>query len=287
MSMTPFDKMCALLEKQNGVYAAAEYTREGVKERTFLPSAGAHNCYSIAKSVTSCALGMLEDEGRLRDTDTLFTYLTADHDEKWDSVTLRDICLHKTGTPPDANIDIDVQDFWTDGTTDFLRYVLSKPLVYEPGKGPFVYSDMNYYILSRVVEQVTGMTTAAFLQQRLFNPLHFRGNAWGTCPQGHTLGGTGIFLRTRDLAAYGYMLACGGVYNGQRLLSQSWITKAKGMPGTYGYGFFNTPDDSYFVAGGMYGQTLYIFPSTQTAVALHGHGVVCDDIDALIVPLYL
>ena len=61
----------------------------------------------------------------------------------------------------------------------FLRYVLSKPLVYEPGKGPFVYSDMNYYILSRVVEQVTGMTTAAFLQQRLFNPLHFRGNAWG------------------------------------------------------------------------------------------------------------
>ena len=40
MSMTPFDKMCALLEKQNGVYAAAEYTREGVKERTFLPSAG-------------------------------------------------------------------------------------------------------------------------------------------------------------------------------------------------------------------------------------------------------
>lgn len=285
--MSPFDKMCTLLEKQNGVYAAAEYTREGVKEQTFLPSAGAHNCYSIAKSVTSCALGILEDEGRLRDTDTLFTYLTADHDEKWDSVTLRDICLHKTGTPPEANIDIDVQDFWTDGTTDFLRYVLSKPLVYEPGKGPFVYSDMNYYLLSRVVEQVTGMTTAAFLQQRLFNPLHFRGHAWGTCPQGHTLGGTGIFLRTRDLAAYGYMLACGGVYNGQRLLSQSWITKAKGMPGTYGYGFFNTPDDSYFVAGGMYGQTLYIFPSTQTAVALQGHGVVCDDIDAQIVPLYL
>ena len=285
--MSPFDKMCTLLEKQNGVYAAAEYTREGVKEQTFLPSAGAHNCYSIAKSVTSCALGILEDEGRLRDTDTLFTYLTADHDEKWDSVTLRDICLHKTGTPPEANIDIDVQDFWTDGTTDFLRYVLSKPLVYEPGKGPFVYSDMNYYLLSRVVEQVTGMTTAAFLQQRLFNPLHFRGHAWGTCPQGHTLGGTGIFLRTRDLAAYGYMLACGGVYNGQRLLSQSWITKAKGMPGTYGYGFFNTPDDSYFVAGGMYGQTLYIFPSTQTAVALQGHGVVCDEIDAQIVPLYL
>ena len=75
------------------------------------------------------------------------------------------------------------------------------------------------------------------------------------------------------------MLACGGVYNGQRLLSQSGITKAKGIPGTYGYGFFNTLDDSYFVAGGMYGQTLYIFP----VVVLHGHGVACDGI----VPLYL
>ncbi len=285
--MLAFEKLCTLLAKQNGVYAAAEFTDHGVREETFLPSAGAHNCYSIAKSFTSCALGILEGEGKLRDTDRLFFYLEAPHDEKWDEVTLRDVCLHKTGTPAEANIDIDVEDFWAEGKTDFLQYVLSQPLLYEPGEGPFVYSDMNYYLLSRVVEQVTGRTTAAFLQEKLFNPLHFRGNAWGTCPQGHTLGGTGLFLRARDLAAYGYMLACGGVYESRRLLPQEWIEKAKGAPGTYGYGFFNTPDNSYFVAGGMYGQTLYVFPSTHSAVAIQGHGVQTEEVDHTIVPLYL
>ena len=91
-----------------------------------------------------------------------------------------------------------------------------------------MYSDMNYYLLSRVVEQVTGRTTAAFLQEKLFNPLHFRGNAWGTCPQGHTLGGTGLFLRARDLAAYGYMLACGGVYESRRFCLRSGSKRQKG-----------------------------------------------------------
>ncbi len=203
--MTAFEKLVNLIGScTDGAYMAAEMTDGGYTEHQFRPGAGAHNVYSLSKSVTGCAVGILEAEGRLRDTDTVFTYLSAyfpaGYDERWQQVTLKDVMLHRTGVDSGANIDIDVMDFWADGRTDFLKHVLSQPIVSEPGKGPFVYCDTNYYLIGRVVEEVTGMTCGAFLQKRLFDPLKWRGNAWGTCPDNHTLCGTGLFATSARTA---------------------------------------------------------------------------------------
>ena len=290
--MTAFEKLVNLIGScTDGAYMAAEMTDGGYTEHQFRPGAGAHNVYSLSKSVTGCAVGILEAEGRLRDTDTVFTYLSAyfpaGYDERWQQVTLKDVMLHRTGVDSGANIDIDVMDFWADGRTDFLKHVLSQPIVSEPGKGPFVYCDTNYYLIGRVVEEVTGMNCGAFLQKRLFDPLKWRGNAWGTCPDNHTLCGTGLFATARDLCAYGYMLACGGNYGGKQLLTPEWIRKARGEKGAYGYGFTNSGDGRWFFTGGMYGQGLYIFPERRTSICVLGHDMPIEGINKKIVPLYL
>ena len=290
--MTHFDELVRFIRANtDGAYMAAEMTDGGYTEHQFRPGAGAHNVYSISKSVTGCAVGILEAEGRLRDTDTVYSYLAplfpAGYDERWKLVTLRDVMLHRTGVDSSANIDIDVMDFWADGHSDFLTHVLSRPIVFTPGKGPFVYCDTNYYLIGRVVEVVTGMTCGAFLQTRLFDPLKWRGNAWGTCPQNHTLCGTGLFATARDLCAYGYMLACGGTYEGNRLLTLEWIAKARGENGAYGYGFTNSGDGRWFFTGGMYGQGVYIFPERRTSFCVLGHDMPIDGINKEIVPLYL
>lgn len=290
--MTNFEQLVKLIDEvaPDRGYMAAEMTEGGYVEHQFRRGAGAHNTYSISKSVTGCAIGILEAEGKLRDTDTVYSHIgdlfPAGYDPKWETVTIADVMHHKTGVPDDANIDIDTMDFWADGRTDFLAYILGKPIIHKPGEGPFIYCDTNYYIISRIVERVTGMTCAAFLQERMFNPLQWRGNAWGTCPQNHTLGGTGLFATARDLAAYGLMLACGGEFMGKRILTPEWIKKAQGDFDGYGYGFSNAPDGRWFATYGMYGQGVYIIPEARTAIVAIGHDMPTDAIRENIVPLY-
>lgn len=288
----PFEELVILLAKNApGAYMAAEMTGNSFREQMFRPGQGAHNIYSISKSVTGCAVGMLYDEKKISDEDKVYDLIGGlfpeGFDERWKEVRLKDVMTHHTGVPYDANIDVDVMDFRKDGNEDFLKFFLSKKIVFDPGWGPFVYCDTNYYLIARIVEKITGKTCAEFLQERLFNPLGWIGNAWGTCPLNHTLGGTGLFVRAKDLCAYGYMLACGGVFNGKRLLSEDWINKARGNKGGYGYGFNNSGDGRWFMAGGMLGQGVYVFPETKKAFCVLGHDVPLELINKEIVPLYL
>ena len=289
--MTNFEALCELLKDHPGRYAVAEMTDNGEQERMLRPGAGPYNCYSISKCVTGCALGILEAEGKVSYSDRVSKYLGSyfpeNCDPRWQEVTLSDVALHRTGVPDYANIDIDTMDFWADGRTDFLGHILGCPIVHDPGKGPFVYCDTNYYLLARVVEEITGMTCAEFLQIRMFNPLEWRGNAWGTCPANHTLGGTGLFARVRDFAAYGYMLACGGEYKGKRILTQDYIDRARGELNAYGYGFSNSDDGRWFATYGMYGQGVYIIPEARAAFVAMGHDMPTELIRQEIVPLYL
>ena len=291
-NMTNFEQLVSLLEKTApGAYMAAEMTENGYIEHQFRLGAGAHNTYSLSKSVTSCAVGILENEGLLKDTDLVIDHIPKlfpkEYDKNWDKVRLCDVMHHRTGYGEEANIDIDVMDFWAAGQTDFLSYLLKLPLIYEHGNGPFVYCDTNYYLIGRVVEKITGMTLGAFLQERLFNVLRWRGNAWGVCPQNHTLGGTGLFATARDLCAYGLMLSCGGVFEGNQILTPEWILKARGGPGQYGYGFTNSGDGRWFYTGGAYGQGLFIFPESRIVFCVLGHDMPIGEINQKIVPLYL
>ena len=64
--MTNFEELTALLEKNApGAYMAAEMAENSYQEKYFRLGAGAHNTYSLSKSVTSCAVGILEREGKL------------------------------------------------------------------------------------------------------------------------------------------------------------------------------------------------------------------------------
>jgi len=160
------------------------------------------------------------------------------------------------------------------GTNDVKEFFGMPPYIIARGAG-------------RIIEKITGMTAGAFLHERMFNPMQFRGHAWGVCPKGHTIGGSGLFLRTKDLARYCYMLACGGEFEGRQILTPKWIEKARGEKGGYGYGFHNSGDGRWFATYGMYAQCGFVFPSTRSALAIHGHDVIRDEIESKIIPQYL
>ena len=103
--------------------------------------------------------------------------------------------------------------------------ILSLIHIYRPGE-KMVYSDSNYYLASRIVAAVSGKKLQDFLLENLFNPLCFQGTGWATCPRGHAMGATGLFIRTEEMLRFGALYLNGGMWEGRRLLSEDWVAKA-------------------------------------------------------------
>ncbi len=262
----------ALIEKENmNVFDFAVDDGENVHRIKFREANPCNNSYSVAKAFTMVAVGMLVDEGKLSVSDKITDILaeefseTPDREEKWSEVTLDNVLSHKIGLSK-GFLDIDTEDASAYGTDDYLQYAFMHKIDEPPGERR-VYSDAAYYIASRVVEKVSGEKLSDFLWKRLFYPLGFREVSWSTCPKGHSMGATGLYIRTVDMLKLARTLLDGGVWKGARIVSAEWIKHAEAN----GYDLYPVADKNAFTKGGMKGQRMYYSYGDGIAVAWHGY----------------
>jgi hypothetical protein len=74
---------------------------------------------------------------------------------------------------------------------DWVRGFLNYPISYQPGT-KFLYNTLATYMLSAIIQKVTGMTTLDYLKPRLLAPLHISGIDWEEDQKGVNVGGWGI-----------------------------------------------------------------------------------------------
>jgi hypothetical protein len=110
-------------------------------------------------------------------------------------------------------------------TGDWITTFLEAKPVHAPGT-VFKYNNMATFMLSAIVQQVTGETVFNYLMPRIFIPLGIRGIDWDLNPQGINLGMIGLRLRTEDLAKFGVLFMNEGVWNKQQLIPKEWIKEA-------------------------------------------------------------
>ncbi len=233
----------------------------------------AHDSYSVAKSVSSMAAGILCDRGLLSMEDTLGQhlggYLIPGTDPKWGELTVHQLLRHRTGAEYGVDFDMTNAHLWSD--PEWLHTLFSAPIVHEP-EAEFIYSDGNYYILGRIVEKLCGMDMEALLQREVFVPLGFHVNAWSRDVAGHTVGGTGLYIRTEDLVKIGWLWQARGMWGERRIFSESWaktfLDYNTAVAGSYGYGIGELAPGIHG-AGGMYGQGVCFDERTHRAVAFH------------------
>ncbi|UKI12316.1 MAG: hypothetical protein L6V84_06160 [Oscillospiraceae bacterium] len=60
------------------------------------------------------------------------------------------------------------------------------------------------------------------LLREVFVPLGFHANAWSRDVNGHTVGGTGLYLRTEDMAKIGWLYLNRGAWGDRRIFSEAW-----------------------------------------------------------------
>ncbi len=180
-----------------------------------------HIMFSASKTFTATAFGLAVSENRLKVTDkiiTFFPYSLPDTiSEYMKGMTVKDLLTMSAGQDPEPSA-------WS-AKGDWITLFLSTTPKYKPGT-VFKYNNMATFMLSAIVQQVTGETVFNYLLPRIFKPLGIRGIDWDLNPQGINMGMIGLRLRTEDLAKFGQLLLNGGIWNGKQLIPKEWIKEA-------------------------------------------------------------
>ncbi|MGN1346279.1 MAG: serine hydrolase domain-containing protein [Eubacteriales bacterium] len=280
MNFDLLERLAAVVEEKHlPVSCAAMYAGGTIRMRTIRPGDDCKDLYSVSKNFTSTAVGMCIDDGLLSLDDTVYDLFRKERpgmNPLWREVTVERVLSQTVGIDG-MFLDIDTEDVFSYPKTDWLDLVLEHPFVSVPGER-FAYSDSNFYLASRMVARVTGQPMQHLLAKRLFEPLHMQGWAWATCPAGHAMGGTGLFLRVADMAKLGAVYLEGGELFGVRVVSEEFVRRAtqvishpKAATG-YGLSFWIPLDGGGSYHGsGMFGQAIHVLPSRGCVVAWQAH----------------
>jgi CubicO group peptidase (beta-lactamase class C family) len=238
-----------------------------------------HMLFSLSKSFTSIAIGQLQAEGRVNIHDKLATYfpdeLPADATENQKNLRLRDLLMMSTGQHKEDVDKINIMAPDGSGTRQFL----AAPVKQKPGT-LFYYNTPATFMLSATLQKITGQTLRDYLVPRLFEPLGIPTPEWDSTPQGYSFGGSGLHLRTEDIAKFGQLLLQRGEWNGKRLVPAEWVNLATSRQVSngsnpesdwdQGYGFqFWRCIPGFYRADGAFGQYVIVIPEHDTVIAIN------------------
>jgi CubicO group peptidase (beta-lactamase class C family) len=232
--------------------------------------------YSLSKSFCSTAVGFAIQEGLLKLDDLVLSffpeYAPKVKDENCKIVKVQDLLTMRSGHEVDPTMPM-VR------TPDWVEYFLTIPYKYKPGTH-FVYNSGATYMLSAIVQKLTGLTVLEYLKPRLFAALGFGECAWDASPQGISTGGWGFMVALEDIAKLGLFYLNKGKWEGRQLLSSAWVEDASSAhadnsitPGAsadwvkgYGYQFWRGQHG--FRGDGAFGQYCLVLPEFDAVLAL-------------------
>lgn len=236
-----------------------------------------HMLFSLSKSFTSTAVGLAVADGKLTVEAPVVSffpeYLPAKVDDHLAAMRVKHLLSMSTGHDKD-----------TTGPTrqaadgNWVKSFLALPVEHEPGS-KFVYNSAATYMLSAIVQKLTGSKVVEYLRPRLFEPLGIQGQTWETCPRGINTGGWGLNVKTEDIARFGQLYLQKGEWEGRQVVPQAWVAEATSKhisngdnPNSdwaqgYGYQFWRCRHGA-FRGDGAFGQYCVVLPEQEAVLAI-------------------
>lgn len=252
-----------------------------------------HSLQSVTKSVTSVALGIAIDEGKLGDVKThpmeLFTGYTQDFtDPRRKAITLEDLLTMRSGidwneagsyeSDENSCIVMERSNAW-------VQYVLSRPMREDPGT-KWDYNSGVSVLLGKLVSISTGLRVDKWTEEKLFKPLGIKNYFWKPTPDNEIDTEGGLYLSAQDLARIGYLFLHNGKWGDQQIVSEQWVKQSitpvvadinpaneKSNSG-YGYQWWVPSVEPFIYAcNGYGGQFLMVAPEYDLVVVFNGWNI--------------
>jgi CubicO group peptidase (beta-lactamase class C family) len=277
-----------------------------------------HLLNSVTKSVGSALIGIAHRQGKIQLDQDLNYFYNGDYpmsrlgyrDKRF--ITVEAVLQQRHGIYWDEWT-LDYRDpanpsYEMIVSSDWYQYVLTRLTDAQPGE-KFAYSTGASNLMGGMIRKLSGTSPRNFAMKELFSPLGVQNIHWeGYSENGRGHGmtqwpnpyndeplGYGLWLKPRDMIKFGELYLNGGVYNGRRIIDQSWIDASwttysnsdntklfADNPGSgYGYQWWiqKLTDDldrswSNYYASGWGRQHILVFPELDLVVAS-----VADDYD--------
>ena len=255
-----------------------------------------HCLHSATKSFTSAMLGIAMDKGFLTDeNERMFSYFPEySHlwDEQKDKITLKHLLTMTSGLEWNEG-DLPLTNEQNDlirliRSSDPIGYILGKPVINEPGT-TYYYSGGDTNLVGAVIHKATGLNVDLLSREHLCAHLGITNFSWLYFPNNNNVVycSGDIYMRPRDMAKFGQLFLDGGVWEGERIISEEWVLRSTRQHFTFdqawnadGYGYQWWIFDYYvasinqyvhsYSARGWGGQDIIVLPQLNTVVVLTG-----------------
>ena len=292
--------LAAIVVLQNGKVIGERYVNGWQKDSS-------HHMWSTSKSYTSLAVGFAVKEGLLSLDDKVCTFFPEYYDKYIDGSdqgkyiaagTVRDYLVMATGQEedptwrgilfmrerhPEIVMDENLRGlgaYYDAAGRNLVEDIFLVPFTKEPGTRN-CYNSFATYVLSAILQKVTGEKTVDYLEERLWKPLGISKPEWLEV-NGVSAGGWGLMLSAEDMAKTGQMLLDNGCYAGRQVVPADYLAEAVSAyftwdPPTFaspaekpsyhqGYGYqFWINGDGYNTAGAQ-GQFIIVLPEYEAVI---------------------
>jgi CubicO group peptidase (beta-lactamase class C family) len=277
----------AILIARNGKLVLEEYFYGFGRNRI-------HPIQSITKSVLSLVFGIAHDRGLVGDLhQPVYAFFPERQGRRWIDHEYPISLAHLLTMS--AAVEWNDEDYESstamNRSGDWIGYVLDLEQAGAPGAVASYNSGLSI-LLGGVLRKTTGKRVDLFAEETLFADLNVSSYRWQHARDGTTHTGGGLSITAYDLAKMGQLMLDKGVWQGKRVMSESWITESSerhlplseesiratgDSPYSTGYGY-QWWHQTYKVNGatihaiagrGYGGQYLGIFPALNTVVVLY------------------
>ncbi len=245
------------------------------------------NSFSMAKSIVSMLIGICIDKGFVESENDLVSKYIPEYNNQWNKdLTIRNLLGMASG----LNWDEAYANPWSTTTKAYYgraleEQVLKLKVVGPPGK-KHDYKSGDTQLLSLIVRNASKMSVSDFMEKYLWSKIGTETNALWSLDRknGVEKAYCCVNSNVRDFARLGQLILNKGKWNGEQILSETYIEKMLtpaeylidefGKPTTYyGYQFwkltFNNVDVHYM--RGINGQYIFIIPEKNTVIVRLGH----------------
>lgn len=271
----------ALLVIQNGEIRYENYWLTGGADVNWMS-------FSVGKSFLSTMIGIAIDDGLIESVDAPITrYVPELVGSAYDGVRIKDILQMSSGARWNedySDSDSDIMRYgaiWAGaGSGSFDAFTATLTRAREPGTYNY-YNSTDTQALGMLLQRATGMSISAYMQQELWHPLGMERDAyWITDKYGMEMAAGGLQVVARDYAKLGQLFLQKGEWQGQRIVSASWVADSlhadaphvqasahPDYPMGYGYQWWLPVSDvGEFAALGVYNQSIYVSPAKNLVI---------------------
>jgi CubicO group peptidase (beta-lactamase class C family) len=192
---------CVLVAQRGQILYKNAFGYTDLKTKDPLTLHSAFQLASVSKTLTAGAILLLKDQGKLKLSDNVKQYLP---DFPYPNITIKLLLCHRSGLSNyiyfgepycDKNNCYDGKTFDNKAVLEIMK--ISKPAPYAGPDKKFEYCNTNYALLASIIEVVSGLSFADFMQQNIFTPLEMN-DSWvhdpkkDTAHKNRTIGHNGL-----------------------------------------------------------------------------------------------